>query len=516
MSRKPFAFVTSAGRVVRKSVVDDYVMKDGESRQVPEDQFTQSYGDKGLKQPLYNPSALAHLLEINTYHYRACKTKARDIAGLGWTLSPTVAGNESEAERELVEDWVNSQYPSVTTTLDRVQMDIESIGWGAMELVYDQYDSEKELLSLHHLPSHTTRLHGDGMRAVQIRGTKRVWFKREGVQDHIHKDTGEMGPNIPEGSRGSVMLVIPNYTPRSDFYGLPDIIPAIRAIYGDISRAEYNIAFFDNFGVPAYAVFISGDFDEGPEDEETGQTPLEETIEEHFREMNKNPHSILVMSVPSSAGGDVDIKFEPLSVDTKEASFRLYRKDNRDEILAAHGIPPYRMGIAETGSLGGSTAEESTEIYKRSVIEPRQDRLEELINKYIVRESLGVEDWEFELAEIDTTDESHEMDLASNLFSRGAMTPNDLIRNFGERFGLEEIDHPAMDAHYVNNLPIDLEQQQQSAEVDAALMGLEVAMLEVVTKHESGDGNGSTNPEIADLLRAIKKSIPDVAGSGRA
>ena len=73
-----------------------------------------------------------------------------------------------------------------------------------------------------------------------------------------------------------------------------------------------------------------------------------------------------------------------MSTDVKEASFRLFRKDNRDEVMIAHGVPGYRIGIIETGSLGGSTARESTEIYKRSVIDPRQVIIEETINQEII------------------------------------------------------------------------------------------------------------------------------------
>jgi len=48
--------------------------------------------------------------------------------------------------------------------------------------------------------------------------------------------------------------------------------------------------------------------------------------------------------VPTMEGqGEVNIEFKPLSTEVKEASFRLFRQDNRDEILAAHGVPPYRM-----------------------------------------------------------------------------------------------------------------------------------------------------------------------------
>lgn len=273
-------------------------------------------------------------------------------------------------------------------------------------------------------------------------------------------------------------------------------------MHGDIARRDYNIAFFDNWGVPAYAVFITGNFDPGELDEQ-GKSEFERSIEEHFNELSKSPHSTLIMSVPTTEGqGEVNIEFKPLSTEVKEASFRLFRQDNRDEILAAHGVPPYRMGIAETGSLGGSTAQESTEIYKRSVIEPRQEMLESMINKYILWEGFEAFDWEFKFAEIDTQDEKHDMDMATELFRNAAMTPNQLIHYFGERFGLEPVDHPAMDAHYLNGMPITLE-VDMAPEVEATLLSLQDRLLEVAEKHAS-DQDGFGDREIIDILASLK------------
>ena len=54
----------------------------GRSTQVPED--TWDYQKTSAKEPPYNLEALAYLLEINTFHFRCCKTKAIVTAGLGY------------------------------------------------------------------------------------------------------------------------------------------------------------------------------------------------------------------------------------------------------------------------------------------------------------------------------------------------------------------------------------------------------------------------------------------------
>jgi capsid portal protein len=97
------------------------------------------------------------------------------------------------------------------------------------------------------------------------------------------------------------------------------------------AQAEFNVRFFDNHAVPAYAVVIEG-ADVTPE--------LEEKILDHFKAIKGDPHRTLVIPVPGIPGDEatqVKVRFEKLAVDIKDASFRLYKQDNALEICIAHG-----------------------------------------------------------------------------------------------------------------------------------------------------------------------------------
>ena len=501
---KPFGYVTSKRGFVRGDLMDQYAVKDENetvSRRLAVDSFKADYGKKGLVQPLYNPEALARVLEINTYHYRACRTKARDIAGLGWVLNP-VTEEPDERQKERVDDFFDGMSQPLSTVLDKAMLDFEAVGYCSIELVREGYVGEAPPMDLVHIPSHTMRIHQSGRKACQIRGNKRRWFKMVGVDADIDYETGEeREPGEMEVSRrASEVIWMVNYTPRSDYYGLPDHIPSLGAIHGDLARRDYNISFFDNFGVPSYAVFVTGNFDPGAIDDQ-GRSELENAIEEHFQELSKNPHSTLILTIPTRHGdstNEIKVSFQPLAVETKEASFRLYRKDNRDEVLASHGVPPYRLGIAETGSLGGDTADESTEIYKRSIIEPRQEVIESIFNMHIMGTDedvgLGAIDYWWELAEIDTTDEKHDMEMIESLFRMGAISPNQIAAHFSERFGLTEDDHPALDARYVDGKGVTMEIEDSDVEkVRDALKSLQDRVLKIATKGMS-----------AEELRALK------------
>jgi len=514
-SRTPFAIVTGDNKVVRSDVLAKYAADEaGQSRQI-EDPFTEQYGTLGLKQPLYNPDTLARLLEMNVYHYRSCRTKARDTAGLGWMLTPK-NDSPSDEQRKRVEEIFDNFETPLQETFTRAQLDYESIGWGAVEIVRAKNEAEGEVVQIHHIPGHTVRVHVDRNKYAQVRGAQRVWFKKFGYPYDVHAKHGtehELG-SLSSEDRANELMMWTNYTTRSDFYGLPDVMPALGAIHGDISRRDYNIEFFNNFGVPSYAVWITGDFDPGEPDEE-GVTPLEKTLQQRFNELAKSPHSTLVMSVPTPEGqGDakVDIKLEPLSTDVKEASFRMYRKDNRDEVLASHAVPPYRIGIAEEGALGGSTAKESTEVYKRSVVEPRQSSIELAMNQ-ILRDGLEVDDWAFEFQEIDNTDLQFDLQLAQGLFGMGAMTPRMVMRHFEDYFGLDSESHtdPALDEFYIGGQPITGE---NGPEAEQAMMSrLEQKIEEANTSMKSVESDwDSVLVETRKTFEEVRELIEDRGG----
>ena len=487
---RPFGYVTQEGKVIRGDVLDQYAYKGAkeESTQVKVDRFMDQYREKGLIQPLYNPETLAGLPEVNTYHSRCCHVKARDAAGIGWDLVPRTDSPNEKIKTE-IEDFFNSDGLPLTTKLYRHQFDIEVIGHGGIEVVRAGYAPEGVPTVMAHIPGHTLRIHASEKKYAQKRGNKTRWFKKYGYEMDVDKDTGNEYPlgSLPAERRAAELIWNALYSQRSDFYGVPDIIPALGAIHGDLARRDYNIAFFDNFGVPAYAVFITGDYDPGDVDPDTGKTELEATIEQHFLSMAKNPHATLVLAVPTvegANGGEVKIDFKALAVDVKDASFRLYRRDNRDEVISSHGVPPYRLGIAEDGSLGGSTAEESTEIYKSSIINPRQEVIEALFNQNLIwaEDGFNTKDWEFKFREIDTSDEEHDMKMAKDLFSMGALRIRDLIRVFGGRFGLEdEPDNPLLDQRYVNGAPVI--DPQDEAEAVKVMKSLQQAIIREAIQH---------------------------------
>jgi PBSX family phage portal protein len=464
------AYVLSDGQVIRADVLERYAVKSepSESKGLDTDRFAGIYGDLGLVTPRYNLEVLADLLDANTYHKRACRTKAQDTAGLGWTLRPRKE-DAPEYEVEAAKAFLEEPAPEddLVEIVKQVMVDYEATGNGILEVL--RVFVTGPATGLAHLPAHTLRVHKDRKRYCQMVGNQRRWFKRFGVPYDVDMYTGVFAPlgSIPFERRASEVIHFAEYTSKSSYYGEPDIIPALGALLGDANRRDYNLAFFSNHAIPAYAVIVEG-ADIDPE--------VEAVIHNFFEnKVKNNPHSTLVLTAETAQGQDVRIKFEKLDTEIRDVSFRLYRQDNRDEILAAHAVPPYRMGISETGNLGGTNVTGTTKIYKDSVIRPRQGMIERRINRHILWTCFGARSWEFKFNEIDTSDEEHDLKMSKGYFEIAAVSPNEVR----QRLGKERVDDPAMDAHYLNGQPIT---GQGPAALLDSIKGLHEKLVQIAVK----------------------------------
>lgn len=475
-----------------------------------------------LLEPLYDPNLLLNLLEYNTYHKRSVDVVARDSSGLTYTFKPIKNDNEAPFDNNEITTFLNGLYPSINEILYRRTYDKRSMGYGAIEIIREG-GAESKIIDLAHIPAQTLRRHQDGFRVKQEIGTRTVWFT---IYDEIDPETNEKvdvrytdGEIFPYGTltteeRANELLWNIDYTPKSEYYGQAAIVPSIRAIHGSISVADYNISFFKNYGIPAFAVTIGGDFKElkpGDVGYDKDKT-LKALITAQLKEVMKNPHSAMVIAVPSHSGEmPVEIQLQPLSVETKEASFRLYKKDNRDEVLSAHGVPPYRIGVNETGSLGGSNTAEATKIYNISTINPIKASNEADINLLLQKE-FGLVDYRFSIPNSDGRDTLQDIQKVKELFNMAAITPNQIIKNFGEEFGLVETDDPYMDEVYLNGNPLSKlweGGEEVLPEENPILSELEndLNSIEGINNEETDSTNSTESKTIKTAFKTITTAI---------
>ena len=436
------------------------------SKQIIDKQFKQG---TTILDPKYNPGELVQLLDLYTYHASCVDAVAVDTSGVAYTLKPMEDVEPIEAEKDRFIEVLDNCTPSINTHLQRMVYDRRAVGYGALEVIRDT-TSESDITKLKHIPAHTLRRHSDLKRVVHITpGGKRVWFviygknyDDNGNKVDVNADTGQFHPynSLAPHERANELLWTMEYAPGTDYYGRPPIVSALGSIKGDISAVRYNYSFFENYGMPKFAISVVGDFADydvpiDDPDYDVTQT-LKYRIGQQIREVIKNPHSAICITIPSEGEeGNVDLKITPLSVQTEEGHFRMYRKDIRDECIHAHRVDPSRLGIFDAGNLNGNNSQATMASYKYGTITPIKTEIESIVNQ--IGAELGITSWKFTIEDVAPIDYTKDLALAEFLFQRGAMTIKELIDNFGSRFGLtmEDPDDYYLNARYINGQPLE-------------------------------------------------------------
>jgi len=380
------------------------------------------WGAEALPPP-YDLSKLMAWLESNVTHNSCIRQKVQDSVGIGWHLEDVLDVESPDKEKKTLAEFFNkvNESEDIINVCKKVFLDYEACGNSYIEVVRGTASdpNSRAIKALYHVNATFVRWVNTYDKYLQQIGAKKVYFKLFGDERVMNKNTGKFESVSTPEDIANELIQIKQYTPRSYWYGLPEWLPALLAMYGSMKEQEYNLDFFTNYGVPAYAVVLSGI---------TVKPEVEDSIKKYFEtEVKANPHKTMVFGLPQ--GGEV--RFEKLSVETKEASFRIYRRDNRDDILTAHHVPPYRVGIVQQGQLGGTIAGDVDRIYLDSVINPRQRDFEWLINQLIVKEAFGIMGWAFRFNDIDIDDRTKMSDIDSKYLSIGVLTPNEIRKRIG-------------------------------------------------------------------------------------
>lgn len=415
------------------------------SEQLKEEEY---FREHGLVPLPFEVSGLLLLQDNCTYFDSCVKQIAKDVVGQGYKVIPTEEGKEDKDEEKRVKNFLmdpNPEEETISEITEKAIIDWGVIGWLSIEL---QRGKDDIAIGLWHVPAHTIKVHESMTKFCQTRNQKRVWFKRFSSPEDISSKTGEpiKGPK----NVAHELIYYRNYYEQSDYYGAPNILPAVGSVRGLIGVRDYNLAFFENYGIPAALVTLKGKWREG------STKQLSDFIDVEIKG-SESSHKTAVLRCPV----DGEVKVDKLGVDVKEGSFKLYQKSLRDEVLSAYKMPPYRIGIAEVGALGGTTAIEASKIYISSVVNPLKRATADIITKMIIRGALNSELYAFEWNPLEIRDLSAEVKVDQMLFGMGALTPNYLIKKYKTGETYAEGDQHFVSAGYAPLEGGSIEKQRQ-------------------------------------------------------
>jgi PBSX family phage portal protein len=431
---------------------DESLEKAAETTQL-EDRYAGRTPGGGISPP-YPPARLAALQELNGTHAIAIGKKASREVGFGFDIvSHDRADDPSEEERDRAEDFWHGRDTiwkigpqgtvagSPTEVFELARRDWHGIGWAAIELIYGD---DNTLQGLAHVPAVEVRVkkaetqNGLTVRGhgyVQEDGGNDVYYGEAGdrVADdptYVDRDSGETSDSIDGVDEvANELLFIPNPSPLTKYYGIPDWVAEIQTMVADQEARRFNREFFEYDAMPQYAVLVEGG-------------TLTESSRADVRDLVKNLQQkegrrVAVLEAQDLADHGIDtegsptITIEPLSQQGDEdMSFVEYRKLNEHDVAKVHEVPPQLIGRLESSNR--SNSKEAVRDFIKTVIQPAQERFAERLYRVIHQQVLDIQDWRLEFRTVGAENEQREADIA-----RTEIGPEWTINEARERLGLD-------------------------------------------------------------------------------
>jgi HK97 family phage portal protein len=105
----------------------------------------------------------------------------------------------------------------------------------------------------------------------------------------------------------------------------------------------------------------------------------------------------------------------------------------RDQIIAAFGVPPSKVGVIETGNIGGGSGEAQNKSFQINTIIPVANLLLEKLNYHLIKIGFKISGWHFEFAEIDFRDSITVEQVRELRLKYGAYSVNDWRAELGKQ-----------------------------------------------------------------------------------
>lgn len=436
---------------------DIYLDSAGEK---PENEETLS-----ILEPPYSLPRLMKLPYLNNTLLQCITAMTLNIEGYGYRLEYVgeEGGQESDAaiaeHDSLVEklDYPNPDY-SMTELRKKVRLDVETIGYGFIEVVRDQKD---EISGFYHAPGDTIRKTvkskhpteitqyiprgGDFVpvkrvkffrRYVQSVNGNKIYFKEFGDPAIIDAKTGKV---VDETDNPATEIIELSINAMGSAYGVPRWINQLPSIIGSRECELTNMDFFNENAIPAMAVLVSGGALS-----ETSIEKLETSFNKHRGRDAANRVMVLEAYGDESAADDKGripppkLEMKPLTSERQsDALFKEYDAECINKVRSSFRLPPIYIGRSEDYT--HATAKESSLIAEMQVFQPERKYVDQIINLRLLQDKDGKppRHWRVRSQPPKITSSSEIIEAISTLEQSGALTPNVVIGMANEMFDLQ-------------------------------------------------------------------------------
>lgn len=104
----------------------------------------------------------------------------------------------------------------------------------------------------------------------------------------------------------------------------------------------------------------------------------------------------------------------------------------RDTILSEAGVPPAKVGVIDSGNIGGGTGTSQDKTFRVNTVGPVEQILLEKLNFSLTREAFQIDGWAIEFVEVDWRDDKIVEDIRDVRVRNGSWTLNDYLTEIGK------------------------------------------------------------------------------------
>jgi PBSX family phage portal protein len=201
-------------------------------------------------------------------------------------------------------------------------------------------------------------------------------YMRRGVELDRYFFVDSMG-NPYEFERGSVFhLLEPDI--NQEVYGLPEYLGALHSAWLNESATLFRRKYYENGSHAGFILYMTD-----AAQNETDITAMRQALKD-----SKGPGNFRNLFMYAPGGKKDGIQLIPVSEVTAKDEFFNIKNITRDDMLAAHRVPPQLLGVVPSNTGGFGAADTAAKVFGRNEVEPLQARflqLNEWLGDEVVR-----------------------------------------------------------------------------------------------------------------------------------
>jgi PBSX family phage portal protein len=159
---------------------------------------------------------------------------------------------------------------------------------------------------------------------------------------------------------------------NQELYGLPEYLSALQSALLNESATLFRRRYYENGSHAGFIMYLS--------DSTVGNTDVDK-LREQLR-LSKGPGNFRNLFVHAPGGKPDGLKLIPVSEVAAKDDFSAIKNASKEDVLAAHRVPPGLLGIIPNNTGGFGNASEALDVFIENEIEPLQT-LFETFNEWV-------------------------------------------------------------------------------------------------------------------------------------